>query len=204
MHMAVRCPSCSFENAAGKKFCIHCGRPLSAYCPSCRSENPPDASFCGDCGAALSGAAAISAPPAASQPARTGLSEPSEAPDGERRHLTVLFCDLVGSTELANRLDPEEWRELVRSYHRAAAQQIERYGGHVAQYLGDGVMAYFGWPEAHDDNAERAARAGLAIPRRDVQAQRTSAAPQALGENRHRFRFRGGERRDRQGGRRIR
>jgi class 3 adenylate cyclase len=75
----------------------------------------------------------------------------------------VLFCDLVGSTEIAARLDPEEWREIVAGYHRAAAQAIERYSGHVAQYLGDGVMAYFGYPEAHDNDAERAARAGLAI-----------------------------------------
>jgi class 3 adenylate cyclase/predicted ATPase len=82
---------------------------------------------------------------------------------GERRHLTVLFCDLVGSTEIATRLDPEEWREVVAGYHRAAAEAITRFGGYVAQYLGDGVMAYFGWPEAHDNDGERAARAGLAI-----------------------------------------
>jgi class 3 adenylate cyclase len=69
----------------------------------------------------------------------------------------------VGSTALAARLDPEEWREIIAEYHRAAAQAIERFGGHVAQYLGDGVMAYFGWPEAHDNDAERAARAGLAM-----------------------------------------
>jgi class 3 adenylate cyclase/tetratricopeptide (TPR) repeat protein len=89
--------------------------------------------------------------------------KPHEVPEGERRHLTVLFCDLVGSTEIASRLDPEEWREIVAGYHHAAAQAIERFGGHVAQYLGDGVMAYFGWPAAHDNDAERAARAGLAM-----------------------------------------
>jgi class 3 adenylate cyclase len=83
--------------------------------------------------------------------------------DGERRHLTVLFCDLVNSTNIAAQLDPEEWREIVADYHCAAAQAIERFGGHVAQYQGDGVMAYFGYPEAHDNDAERAARAGLAI-----------------------------------------
>jgi class 3 adenylate cyclase len=75
----------------------------------------------------------------------------------------VLFCDLVGSTEIASHLDPEQWREIVGEYHRAAAQAIERFGGYVAQYLGDGVMAYFGYPEAHDYDGERAARAGLAI-----------------------------------------
>jgi class 3 adenylate cyclase/tetratricopeptide (TPR) repeat protein len=83
--------------------------------------------------------------------------------EGERRHLTVLFCDLVGSTGIASHLDPEQWREIVSEYHRTAAHSIERYGGRVAQYLGDGVMAYFGYPEAHDNDAERAARAGLAI-----------------------------------------
>jgi hypothetical protein len=81
---------------------------------------------------------------------------------GERRRLTLLFCDLVNSTSLAARLDPEEWRETVAGYHRAATQAIECFGGHVAEYQGDGVMAYFGWPEAHD-NDERAARAALAI-----------------------------------------
>jgi class 3 adenylate cyclase len=83
--------------------------------------------------------------------------------DGERRHLTVLFCDLVGSTALSAQLDPEEWRAIVADYHRAVGQAVERFGGYVAQYLGDGVMAFFGWPEAHDNDAERAARAGLAI-----------------------------------------
>jgi class 3 adenylate cyclase len=75
----------------------------------------------------------------------------------------VLFCDLVGSTALAAQLDPEEWRETVASYHRMAALAITRFDGHVAKYLGDGVMAYFGWPTAHDNDAERSARAGLAI-----------------------------------------
>jgi class 3 adenylate cyclase len=77
--------------------------------------------------------------------------------------LTVLFCDLVGSTGIATRLDPEQWRETVSGYHRAAAEAITHFDGHVAKYLGDGVMAYFGWPAAHDNDAERAARAGLAI-----------------------------------------
>ena len=76
---------------------------------------------------------------------------------------TLLFCDLVGSTEIAAQLDPEEWRDVVGSYHRAAAETITRYGGHVAKYLGDGVMAYFGWPEAHENSAERAVHSGLTI-----------------------------------------
>jgi class 3 adenylate cyclase len=121
-------------------------------CSVCNAENPNNKRFCGDCGARLS---AIVEPQVL-----TGGRPVSE---GERRHLTVLFCDLVNSTAIAVRLDPEEWREIVADYYRAAAQAIERFGGHVAHYLGDGVMAYFGYPIAHDNDAERAVRAGLAI-----------------------------------------
>jgi class 3 adenylate cyclase/tetratricopeptide (TPR) repeat protein len=160
----MRCSSCNFENATGKKFCIRCGSAFIPHCPKCGSEIPPEASFCGDCGADLS---QPTASPRQPNPAVATVvlehGAPHEVPEGERRHLTVVFCDLVGSTEIASHLDPEEWREIVGEYHRAAAQAIERFGGHVAQYLGDGVMAYFGYPEAHDNDAERAARAGLAI-----------------------------------------
>ena len=160
----MRCSSCDFENAAGKKFCIRCGSALSPRCPKCGSEIPPEASFCGDCGTNLSQPTAA---PRSVEPAAARVvvehGEPHEVPQGERRHLTVLFCDLVGSTEIASHLDPEQWREIVGEYHRAAAQAIERFGGSVAQYLGDGVMAYFGYPEAHDNDAERGARASLAI-----------------------------------------
>jgi class 3 adenylate cyclase len=81
----------------------------------------------------------------------------------ERRHLTVLVCDLVDPAGRAAQRDPEDWREIVAKYHRSVAHQVERFGGHVAQYLGDAVMAYFGWPQAHDDDVERAVRAGLAM-----------------------------------------
>ena len=129
---------------------------MVAKCRRCGANNKPGAKFCNDCGAPLN----------VSTPAATAVESRQDVKDdiaGERRHLTVLFCDLVGSTEIASHLDPEQWRVIVGEYHRAAAQAIERFGGHVAQYLGDGVMAYFGWPEAHDNDAERAARAGLAI-----------------------------------------
>jgi class 3 adenylate cyclase len=84
-------------------------------------------------------------------------------PEAERRQLTVLFCDLVGSTELATQLDPEDLRELMRTYQAACAEVIGRFEGHLAKYLGDGVVAYFGWPQAHEDDAERAVRAGLVL-----------------------------------------
>ena len=93
------------------------------------------------------------------------LDEPAPAPrqEAERRQITVMFCDLVGSTALAEALDPEELRGVMQAYQSAAGGIIERYGGHVAQYLGDGLMTYFGWPQAHEDDAERAVRASLEI-----------------------------------------
>src|SRR5262252_5391830 len=96
----------------------------------------------------------------------TSLSPPAagrEAPEAERRQLTVLFCDLVDSTVLAARLDPEELREVVRAYQETCAAVIQRFEGHIAQYLGDGLLVYFGYPLAHEDDAPRAVRAGLGI-----------------------------------------
>src|SRR3954449_6085412 len=87
----------------------------------------------------------------------------SAAPQAERRQLTVLFADLVGSTALSSRLDPEEMREILRAYQNTVTGEIARVDGHVAKLMGDGVLAYFGWPQAHEDEAECAVRAGLAI-----------------------------------------
>ena len=83
--------------------------------------------------------------------------------EAERRQLTVLFCDLVDSTALSGQLDPEEWREVVRAYQETCAKVIARFEGHIAQYLGDGLLVYFGWPQAHEDDAPRAVRAGLGM-----------------------------------------
>ena len=83
--------------------------------------------------------------------------------EAERRQLTVLFCDMVDSTVLASQLDPEEWREVVRAYQSTCAAVIQRYDGHIAQYLGDGLLVYFGYPRAHEDDAQRAVRAGLGM-----------------------------------------
>src|SRR5215467_21404 len=84
-------------------------------------------------------------------------------PEAERRQLTVPFCDLVDSTPLASQLDPEDLREVVRAYQATCAEVIQRYGGHIAQYLGDGLLVYFGYPLAHEDDAQRAVRTGLGI-----------------------------------------
>ncbi len=125
-----------------------------------RCFQPARRKILGKCGSALGEAVVTTV---------SGAAPIAVSVTGERRHLTVLFCDLVGSTEIAARLDPEEWRETVAGYRRAAAEAITRFGRHVAKYLGDGVMAFFGYPEAHDNDAERAARAGLQ-PRGDVDA----------------------------------
>ena len=103
----------------------------------------------------------------AASPAATVTAAPSASPappaDAERRQLTVMFCDLVGSTALSTRHDPEDLRELIGDYHRAVAETVGRFDGFVAKYMGDGVLIYFGYPQAHEDDAERAMRAGLAV-----------------------------------------
>jgi len=99
-----------------------------------------------------------SAPTAAVSAAAFGASRPADA---ERRQLTVMFCDLVGSTALSGRLDPEDLREVIAAYHRAVAEVVTRLDGLISRYMGDGVLVYFGYPQAHEDDAERAVRAGL-------------------------------------------
>ena len=98
------------------------------------------------------------AAPAASGP--TTATEPRPQDDAERRQLTVMFCDLVGSTALSARLDPEDLRGIITAYHRCCSEVVEHNGGFVAKYMGDGVLAYFGYPQAHEHDAERAVRAG--------------------------------------------
>ena len=99
--------------------------------------------------------------------------------DAERRQLTVTFCDLVGSTALASQLDPEDLREVIAAYHRAVAEVVAQFDGFIAKYMGDGVLVYFGYPQAHEDDAERAVRAGLgvidAVGRLDVRSVKLQA-----------------------------
>src|SRR5215471_16814939 len=102
--------------------------------------------------------------PAAQQqpsPEGTPLATAPSPPDAERRQLTVMFCDLVDSTRLSSQLDPEEYRDVVRAYQRVCTDVIQRYDGHIAQLLGDGLLVYCGYPHAHEDDAQRAIRAGL-------------------------------------------
>src|SRR5262249_27711831 len=92
-------------------------------------------------------------------------SPPYEPPptEAERRQLTVMFCDLMDSTKLSAQLDPEDYREVVRAYQKVCSEVITRFDGHIAQLLGDGLLVYFGYPQAHEDDAQRAVRAGLGI-----------------------------------------
>src|SRR5882724_5107744 len=115
------------------------------------------------------------------QSATSATSAPTSPPpiDAERRQLTVMFCDLVGSTELSARLDPEDLREVIGTYHRAVAQVVAGFDGFVAKYMGDGILVYFGYPRAHEHDAERAVRAGLdvidAVGRLDVRTAKLQA-----------------------------
>lgn len=118
-------------------------------CPNCAFANPESVAFCGQCGSSIGQA--------------IPQAEDRYSSRAERRRVTVMFCDLVGSTELSGQLDPEELHDLTREYQTVCADVIRRQAGHVAQFLGDGLLVYFGYPVAHEDNAQRAVRAGLEV-----------------------------------------
>ncbi len=166
----MQCLQCQCENRVGRRFCAECGALLPVACPACGFTNEPGEKFCGGCGTPLAGPAA-QPPQIAQHPAPSAVQGHQEAPlpvtrstpEAERRQLTVLFCDLVDSTVLASQLDPEELREVVRAYQDTCAKVIARFEGYIAQYLGDGLLVYFGYPLAHEDDAQRAVRAGLGM-----------------------------------------
>lgn len=155
--LRMQCPSCAFDNPDHVRYCGSCGSALPTRCVECTFVSPPGFRFCGQCGTALTRTPkpAVVVPAEAHERAR-----PDEA---ERRQITVLFCDLVGSTELSQRLDPEELRDLISAFRRVCADMIGRYDGYIARYVGDAILAYFGFPVAHEDDARRAVAASLAI-----------------------------------------
>ncbi len=157
----MHCPSCKADIPEGSKFCLQCGAALFGRCPSCGYANPASAKFCLECGHKLPATGVD----AAGRPATdTATPQPSQvAGSAERRQLTVMFCDLVGSTALSARLDLEDLREIMSAYLHRCAEVIDKSGGFTAKYMGDGVVAYFGYPQAHEDDAERAVRCGLAL-----------------------------------------
>lgn len=144
---------------------------LTPACLACGMRGPPTARFCFNCGAIL--------PASSNSKIRSPFARSPAATHPERRQLTVVFCDLVGSTALARRLDPEDYKDILTAFHRAATGVVEAAGGRIAQYLGDGVLAYFGFPSAAEDDAERAVRASLQL-RNVVASLEVDHAPLAL------------------------
>ena len=157
----MQCPSCHARVADEAKFCPQCGHGLSRPCPTCGHANSAQSKFCAECGGAIgAGPAGKVAKPAPLE------IQPAPAPattSAERRQLTIMFCDMVGSTALATRLDVEDLREVIATYHKCVAMTVSRFGGFVAKYMGDGVLVYFGYPHAHENDAEQAVRAALAL-----------------------------------------
>jgi hypothetical protein len=157
----MRCPACQHENPAGQKFCGDCGARLASRCPSCNAPNPPGQKFCGECGSALEQATPASgrfATPESYTPKHLAerILTSKAALEGERKQVTVLFADLKGSMELLADRDPEEARKLLDPVLERMMKAVHRYEGTVNQLMGDGIMALFGAPLAHEDHAVRA------------------------------------------------
>jgi class 3 adenylate cyclase/tetratricopeptide (TPR) repeat protein len=146
--MTIKCSRCQTDNRIGRRFCAECGGALPSACAACGFANDPGELFCGGCGVRLEA---------------ESVGEGLARQEAERRHLTVMFCDMVGSTEMAEQLDPEDLREVILDYQAACIQVVERFDGFVARFMGDGLLVYFGHPRAHEDDADRAVRAGLEI-----------------------------------------
>jgi len=155
----LECPACGATNASTRKFCRACGGRLALLCAACGTANEPDDRFCGECGAPLASAGGTPAP--AVSPTPTAVAAPAE----ERRQVTVLFADLVGFTSLAERLDPEDVRDITTDCLRQLAAEAVRFEGTVDKLIGDAVMILFGAPVAHEDDPARALRAALAMQR---------------------------------------
>ena len=173
------CPRCQTQNRPGAQFCRQCRTRLESICPKCNAPVEPGSRFCDACGADLTaGAAAAPAPatPAAPAPAQFGppgaytpkhLAEKiltsRSALEGERKQVTVLFVDVSGFTSLSERLDPEDVHRLMTRAFELMLEEVHRYEGTVNQFLGDGIMALFGAPIAHEDHGQRAVHAALGI-----------------------------------------
>ncbi len=158
----LTCSNCGTQNEPNRKFCLECGQKLASECPACGAANQPGAKFCGECGTSLGGV----------QPAVVSGRDTTEAQDrrpspdaavNEVRVISVMFVDLVGFTPLSERLDAEEVRELLDGYFQTARQIVDRHGGVIEKFIGDAVMAVWGTPIAHEDDAERAVRTALQL-----------------------------------------
>jgi len=132
-------------------------------CPNCNFENPDQFKFCGECGTRIVSIIREPFSPLNTPDTSSENSTKFENVDAERRHITVMFCDMVGSTSLSETLDPEDFRQILQVYQDTCGYVVKKYEGHLAQYLGDGVLVYFGYPGAHADDSQRAIRCGLEI-----------------------------------------
>ena len=167
----MNCDACGHDNPSGNRFCGGCGAALTRVCPACDHANPPDHRFCGSCGAALQAtepeapAATPSRDPRSYTPRHLAdkILQSRSALEGERKQVTVLFADVKGSMELAEQMGPEEWHRILDRFFEILSDGVHRFEGTVNQYTGDGIMALFGAPIAHEDHAQRACYAALDI-----------------------------------------
>jgi Adenylate and Guanylate cyclase catalytic domain/Double zinc ribbon len=160
----MKCPECQHENPPEQKFCGECGARLAAACASCGASNPPRQKFCGECGAALLPETLAKSPsPESYTPKHLAerIINSKAAVEGERKQVTVLFADVKGSMELLADRDPEEARKILDPVLERMMEAVHRYEGTVNQVMGDGIMALFGAPLAHEDHAVRACYAAL-------------------------------------------
>jgi len=159
----MRCPRCDLENPGGARFCNGCGAKLDVRCSSCGEGNPPGSRFCNTCGQPLSAIAAPTRRPDAYTPKHLAekILTSKAALEGERKQVTVLFADLKGSMELLADRDPEEARKILDPVLELMMEAVHRYEGTVNQVMGDGIMALFGAPLAHEDHGARACYAAL-------------------------------------------
>jgi hypothetical protein len=175
----VTCPNCQSENPPGARFCTNCGKQLPLTCRNCGAALQPEARFCHNCGHPVAQDVPHAAPPPSTPSSSTDQliqrylpkellaklenARSSHLMSGERRVVTILFCDVKDSTASAARLDPEEWAEIINGAFEHMIQPIYHYEGTVARLQGDGILAFFGAPVAHEDDPERAVLAGLEI-----------------------------------------
>ncbi len=158
----MNCPACGHANPEGARFCNECAGSLAVACARCRAENTPRARFCSQCAAPLE----VRGPdrdPRAYTPKHLAdkILQSKSALEGERKQVTVLFADVKGSLELSESLDPEEWHRILDRFFAILTEGVHRFEGTVNQYTGDGIMALFGAPIAHEDHAQRACYAAL-------------------------------------------
>jgi len=164
----MKCPKCQFENPSGIKFCGQCGAKLESVCPSCNFSNPSDFKFCGECGHALGEKTAPPidySKPRAYTPKSLAdkILDTRSSIEGERKLVTVLFADVANYTSMSEKLDPEEVHQIMDGCYQLLMDEIHRYEGTIDKFTGDGVMALFGAPVAHENHAQRACYTALAM-----------------------------------------